>query len=96
MRIENGKYLVGASNPRWNLFDHSLNARFRDRINFSQSFQNLPKLIIAISGFDIRGDYDKSVSVHAERITENGFDIHISTNSGKVWELTVDWMAIGT
>lgn len=96
MRIENGSYLVGVSHPRWNLFEGGGNRTFRDVINFSQPFETPPKLLVAVSGFDIRGDYRVSVDVRAERITEGGFDVRISTsNASEVWEVTVNWIAVG-
>ena len=93
MRIESGKYLAGVSHPRWNLYDAGGGA-FKDEIDFPQPFQSPPKLLIAISGFDIRIDCP-NVGVQAVRVTENGFDVHISSSQGRVWELTVDWMAVG-
>lgn len=96
MRIENGSYLVGVSHPRWNLFEGGGDRTFRDMINFTQPFQSPPKLLVAVSGFDIHGDYRVSVDVRAERITEEGFGVRISTsNASEVWEVTVNWIAVG-
>jgi hypothetical protein len=96
MRIETGTYLVGISHPRWNLFEGGGNRTFIDKINFTQPFQTPPKLLIAMSGFEIRGEYRVSVNVRAERITEKGFDVHIGTiNASDIWEVTVNWMAVG-
>lgn len=96
MRIENGSYVVGVSHPRWNLFEGGSNRTFRDVINFSKPFQSPPKVLVAVSGFDIRGEYRVSVDVRAEKITVVGFAVSISTsNVSDVWEVTVNWMAAG-
>jgi hypothetical protein len=96
MRIENGTYLAGVSHPRWNLFEGGGNRTFRDKINFSQPFQSPPKLLVAVSGFDIQGEYRVSVDVRAERITEGGFDVRINAgNASGVWEVTINWIAVG-
>lgn len=88
---------MGVSHPRWNLFEGGGNRTFRDAINFSQPFQSPPKLLVAVSGFDIREEYRVSVDVRAERITEGGFYVRISTsNASEVWEVTVNWIAVGS
>jgi len=101
MRIENGKYSAGEFNERWNLggSGFSRTRTFRDKINFSQSFDNPPKVIIAISGFDISDvgeSFRSSVDVQAERITTEGFTVQFNAyETSRVRGLTVDWLAIG-
>jgi hypothetical protein len=102
MRIENGKYSAGEFHERWNLVESGFGRKrvFTDKINFSQPFENPPKVVIAISGFDI-SDYGEtfrsSVDVRAERITAEGFTVHFNAyDTSRVRGLTVDWLAIGT
>jgi len=94
MRIESGKYSASMSHPHWALSERG-KASFRERVTFSQPFEETPRLIIAISGIDVRNDYPTSVTADAERVTADGFGIRISTGFGGVKEVTINWVAIG-
>ena len=94
MRIESGKYSAGMSHPHWGLNERG-RASFRDRVSFSQPFTEPPRLIIALSGLDIRNDYAASVTAEAERVAVDGFNLRISTADGGVQEVTLTWLAIG-
>lgn len=102
MRIENGKYSAGEFHERWSLGGSGLNRTrtFRDKINFSQPFENPPKVVVAISGFDISDvgeSFHSSVDVRAERIIAEGFTVQFNAyDTSRVRGLTVDWLAIGT
>jgi hypothetical protein len=102
MRIENGKYSAGEFLERWNLGGSGFRRTrtFMDKINFSQLFENPPKIIIAISGFDISDvgeSFRASLDVQAARITIEGFTIQFNAyDTSRVRGLTVDWLAIGT
>ena len=93
MRIESGKYSAGMSRPDWGLNERG-RGTFRDRVAFSQPFEEPPKIIIAISGLDIRNDYT-SVIAEAERVAGDGFGLRIGTVQGGVQEVTLNWLAIG-
>lgn len=101
MRIENGKYSAGEFNERWSLAGIGFSPKriFTDKINFAQPFNNPPKVIIAISGFnisDVGESFRASLDVHAERITTEGFTVQfVAYDSSRVQGLTVDWLAIG-
>lgn len=94
MRIESGKYSAGTSHPHWGLNERG-RASFRDRVSFPRPFAEPPRLIIAISGLDIRSDYPTSVTAEAERVAEDGFSLRIGTAYGGVQEVTLSWVAIG-
>jgi len=94
MRIESGKYSPGMSHPHWGLSERG-RASFRDRVSFSQPFAEPPRLIVAISGLDIRNDYAASVTAEAEGVAVDGFGLRISTGYGGVEEVTLTWVAIG-
>ena len=94
MRIESGRYTASMSHPHWGLNERG-KASFRDRVSFSQPFEAPPKLIIAISGLDIRNDYTTSVTADTERVAADGFGLRISTDYGGVQEVTLTWVAIG-
>ena len=102
MRIENGKYSADESHERWSLNASGLSRQrtFTSKITFDQPFENPPKVIIAISGFDIfdHGEtFSSSVKVRAEQITTEGFNVQFSAyHTSRVRGLTVDWLAIGT
>ena len=102
MRIENGKYSADESHERWSLGESGLGRMrsFTAKINFAQPFENPPKVIIAISGFDIfdSGEtFRSSVKVRAERITTGDFTVQFNAyETSRVRALTVDWLAIGT
>jgi hypothetical protein len=102
MRIENGKYSADESHERWSLAASGLSRQriFTSRITFAQPFEDSPKVIIAISGFDIfdAGEtFSSSVKVRAEQITTEGFTVQFSAyHTSRVRSLTVDWLAIGT
>ena len=93
MRIESGKYSAGMTNQSWGLNERGRGS-FRERVSFSQPFEEPPTLLIAISGLDIRNDYT-SVIAEAERVAVDGFALRISTVQGGVQEVRLNWMAIG-
>ena len=93
MRIESGKYSAGMTNQSWGLNERGRGS-FRDRVSFSQPFEEPPKLIIAISGLDIRTGYTTSVIAEAERVAVDGFALRISTVQGGVQEVRLNWVAI--
>ncbi|HZG51444.1 MAG TPA: H-type lectin domain-containing protein [Pyrinomonadaceae bacterium] len=101
MRIENGKYSADESHERWSLSESGLSRQrtFTSEITFAQPFETPPKVIIAISGFDIfdSGEtFSSSVKVRAESITTQGFTVRFSAyETSRVRGLTVDWLAIG-
>lgn len=102
MRIENGRYSSGEFDERWTLGESGFGRKriFSDKIKFSQPFENTPKIIIAISGFDISDvgeSFRSSVDVHAERVTTEGFTVQFNAYDGsRVRGLTVDWLAISS
>jgi hypothetical protein len=102
MRIENGRYSAGEFHERWSLGGSGFSSKrfFRDKINFSQPFENPPKVMVAISGFhiyDVGETFLASLDVQAERITTEGFTVQFNAyDSSRVRGLTVDWLAIGT
>lgn len=101
MRIENGRYNAGEFHERWSLVGSGFSHKrfFTDKINFSQPFENPPKVLIAISGFDISDvgeSFRSSLNVQAARITTEGFTVQFNAyETSTVRELTVDWLAIG-
>ncbi|HEY0083459.1 MAG TPA: H-type lectin domain-containing protein [Pyrinomonadaceae bacterium] len=102
MRIENGKYSADESHELWSLGESGLSRvrSFTAKINFAEPFETPPKVIVAISGFDIF-DYGESfrasVKVRAERITTENFTVQFNAyETSRVRGLTVDWLAIGT
>ena len=102
MRIENGRYSAGEFHERWNLAESSFGRRrtFSDKINFAQPFEAPPKVMVAISGFDISDvgeSFRASLDVQAARITTEGFSVLFNAyETSRVRGLTVDWLAIGT
>ena len=101
MRIENGRYSAGEFHERWGLGGSGFSSKriYRDKINFSQPFENPPRVLIAISGFDISdvGDFRSNLDVQAERITADGFTVLFNAyDNSRVRSLTVDWLAFGT
>jgi hypothetical protein len=101
MRVENGKYSAGEFNERWSLAGSGFSHKrfFTDKINFAQPFENPPKVMIAISGFnisDVGESFNASLDVQAERITPEGFTVRFNAyDSSRIQGLTVDWLAIG-
>lgn len=102
MRIENGRYGAGEFHERWSLGGIGFNSKrmFRDKINFSQPFENPPKVLIAISGFnisDVGDSFRVNLDVQVERITTEGFTVQFNAyDNSRVSGLTIDWLAIGT
>jgi hypothetical protein len=102
MRIENGKYSADEFQERWSLGESGIGRKriFSEIIKFTQPFENPPKVIIALSGFDIfdnSSEYSRtSLDVQAARITIEGFTVQfIAYDTSRVKRLTVDWLAIG-
>lgn len=101
MRIENGRYSAGEFDERWSLAGSGFSHKrfFTDKINFSQPFENPPKVLIAISGFDISDvgeSFRSSLDVQAIRTTTEGFTVQFNAyEMSRIRGLTVDWLAIG-
>ena len=96
MKFKTGTYCAGTSDERWNLYEGSGKRIFRNRINFSESFETPPHLMVALSGFNIRDDYRASLEVSFDRVSNNGFDVLIiAYESASVCEVTVSWLAFG-
>ena len=102
MRIENGKYSAGESHERWSLAGSGFSRRrsFTDKVKFSQPFADPPKVLVAISGFDISDvgeSFRSSLDVQATHITAEGFSVQFNAyETSRVHGLTVDWLAVGT
>lgn len=102
MRIENGRYSAGEYHERWGLAGSGFSRKriFTDKIYFSQPFENPPKVLIAISGFDISDSgesFRSSLDVQAAHITVEGFTVQFNAyESSRLRSLTVDWLAVGT
>ena len=101
MRIENGRYCAGEFHERCGLAGSGVSRKriFTDRIHFSRPFEAAPKVLIAVSGFDISdfGDsFRSSLDVQAAHITAEGFTVQFNAyESSRVRSLTVDWLAVG-
>lgn len=101
MKIENGKYSAGEFHERWNLGEEGFGRKrtFSERISFSQTFENQPKVMIAVSGLDIvdeRSTSRKSYDVQAVQITTEGFTVLFNAyGNSRIMGLTIDWLAFG-
>lgn len=101
MRIENGRYSAGEFHERWGLAGSGFGRKriFTDKIRFSRPFEDTPKVLIAISGFDISDvgeSFRSSLDVQAAHITAEGVTIQFNAyESSRVGSLTVDWLAVG-
>lgn len=101
MRIENGRYSAGEFDERWGLAGGGFGRKrtFTDKIHFPRPFEDPPKVLVAISGFDISdfGDsFRSSLDVEATHVTAEGFTLRFNAyESSRVRSLTVDWLALG-
>lgn len=102
MRIENGRYMANEFHERWSLAEGGISRKrtFSDAIKFSQPFESPPKVIVALSGFDIFDNSSTyshtSLDVQAAHIARDGFTVQFNAYAtSKVKGLTVDWLAVG-
>ena len=101
MRVENGRYSAGEFHERWGLAGSGFGRKriFTDKIHFLQPFEDPPKVLVAISGFDIFDagvNFCASLDVQATHITAEGFTIQFNAyESSRVRGLTADWLAVG-
>ena len=69
---------------------------FVSNILFDAPFSNVPIVHVGLSGFDIDQRDSARISVHAEAISPNGFDLRIQTwLNTRVYKVEVSWIALG-
>lgn len=89
------------SNPGWELAATAPTSAtgsrtFRTHVAFDVPFGNVPMVHVGLSGFDIDNADTARLSVHAEAISDSGFDLVVDTWRGtRVYKVEVSWLALG-
>ncbi|WP_455212738.1 H-type lectin domain-containing protein [Kaarinaea lacus] len=85
--------------PDWTLAQENASEGSRTFVSsvlFDVPFSNVPIVHVGLSGFDIDQRDSARISVHAEAITSNGFDMRIKTwRNTRVYQVEVSWIALG-
>jgi hypothetical protein len=80
IKMNSSSVSFGQSTPAWTLADTEEHApdqtrRFVSRITFDFPFNYVPLVHVGITGFDVEHNDSARLSVRAESIAENSFDI---------------------
>lgn len=68
----------------------------RHPIRFSQSFAQVPAVMVSISMWDLDRETNIRADISAEKITEKGFEVVFRTwGDTRVARIRADWTAIG-
>ena len=67
------------------------------RVNFSQNaFQRKPTVLVALNMLDMGGNSDLRIRVHADEVTEQGFQWHLDTwDDSTLYAAGASWIALG-
>lgn len=66
------------------------------RVNFSQKFNQVPKVTVSLRSLDTNKDYNTRVKVYTSDIDKTGFTIHAdSWSNTQLYSAGVSWVAIG-
>jgi len=69
---------------------------FVKRIMFETPFSSIPVVHAALAGLDVDQRDSARLSIRAEAITADGFDLHITTwENTRVYKVEVSWIALG-
>ncbi|EON69321.1 hypothetical protein W97_08581 [Coniosporium apollinis CBS 100218] len=61
-----------------------------------QRFGVVPTVLVALNGFDIRGDADLRVKVYVDEVTKEGFRWHLNTwGDTTLYSASASWIALG-
>ena len=97
LHIQTGKSSNGyIENPDWTLRTGTGVRTYRVAVEFDSPFSMVPKVSLALSGMDVDGVNGNRLSLTAENITVNGFDIvYITWYDTIVYGAYATWIAIG-
>jgi hypothetical protein len=97
LQIQTGKSSNGyIENPDWTLRTGTGVRTYRVAVEFDSPFSVVPKVSLALSGMDVDGVNNNRLSLTAENITVNGFDIvYITWYDTIVYGAYATWIAIG-
>lgn len=68
----------------------------RMKVNFSQAFAELPRVMVGLSMWDIENTANQRANIQAENVTNTSFDLVFrSWADTKVARIRAEWIAIG-
>jgi hypothetical protein len=92
-KINTGQFGSGLPNTDWKLNEGTGDGAFQQRINFGESFSELPAVIVGITYLESTVAPVR-VAVEAKNVSKQGFDINIRTwRETLVWSCGGFWMA---
>ena len=88
---------AGVTTEGWNLAESAEEPRaFVTEVVFSTSFQNVPVVQLALTGFDMDQRDSGRISIKAAEVSPAGFKVEISTwLDTRVYAVEFSWLAIG-
>lgn len=88
---------VGVTTEGWNLAESAEEPRtFITEVVFSASFQSVPVVQLALTGFDMDQRDSARISLKAVEVKPSGFKVEISTwLDTRVYAVEFSWLAIG-
>ena len=67
----------------------------RGRVEFPEPFPSIPKVMIALSRFDILHEYNHRVTVYVDSVDNKGFFYSFFTWAGTdLWAASANWIAV--
>lgn len=93
-----GTQTLGSGLGAWPFDEYPTAGEPRDlrvRVTFSQPFLNAPLVHLGLTGFDIDHRDAARLSVRAEQVTAEGFDLVLgSWLNTRLWRAEVSWLAL--
>ena len=97
IKIQSGEYLFDF----WGIESHYMYYQTGDRsaikhINFDNYYENIPKVMVSLSGLDTEKKENIRIKVHAENIDIYGFDLRIETwDVSGIYRVKASWISYG-
>jgi hypothetical protein len=88
-RIQTGTDIHG---PTWAGVGERVNKK---QINFEKPFENIPEVVVSLSGLDSQNNVNTRINVNALNITNNGFVLEYKTwADSQITQIRANWIAI--
>ena len=94
-RVKSGSVGGSIESPGWRLYDGNGLRENRFRVDFNPDLTDRPEVIVALSGVDLIHGNNHRLTVHAENISKEGFEVVFRTWADtRVYSATASWLAV--
>jgi hypothetical protein len=94
-----GRQVLGVETEGWDLDQPSADGadrRLRVKVGFASPFRSAPLVHLGLCGFDISEHDCARLTVEAQNVTREGFEIVLGTwFNTRLWRVEVNWLALG-